>query len=298
MNTIQTWIHAARLRTLPLSVSGILVGASLAKLQGFFDTSLFVLALLTTVSYQILSNFANDYGDGVKGTDNSKRVGPARAFQSGALSKKSLKTGIVINIAIALLFTVALIMTAFSNNFLLIVVFMGLGTVSILAAIFYTVGKNAYGYRGFGDVFVFLFFGGLSVLGACFLFTQTIQWLHFFPAITVGVMSVAVLNLNNMRDVDNDAVSNKKTLPVLYGMGFAKKYHFTLLIIALGSAVCFALVQNISLLFLIAFVPIFFHLKRVASIKNALEFDPELKVVALSTFLFSLLFLGTVFLGL
>lgn len=296
MHTVQTWIQAARLRTLPLSISGILVGASLAKLQGFFDTSLFVLALLTTVSYQILSNFANDYGDGVKGTDNQYRIGPDRALQSGAITKKSLQIGITINIVIALLFTLALIVAAFSDNLVLLFVFMGLGIVSVLAAIFYTVGKNAYGYRGFGDIFVFLFFGGLGVLGSCFLFTQSFQWLHLLPAVTVGAMSVAVLNLNNMRDVDNDAVSNKKTLPVLYGMGFAKTYHFIMLLIALGSVVCFALMQNISLLILIAFVPILFHLKRVAWIEKSIDFDPELKVVALSTFLFSLLFLGIVFL--
>jgi len=146
MHTVQTWIQAARLRTLPLSISGILVGASLAKLQGFFDTSLFVLALLTTVSYQILSNFANDYGDGVKGTDNQYRIGPDRALQSGAITKKSLQIGITINIVIALLFTLALIVAAFSDNLVLLFVFMGLGIVSVLAAIFYTVGKNAYGY--------------------------------------------------------------------------------------------------------------------------------------------------------
>lgn len=295
MNKLRIWVQASRLRTLPLSISGILVGSSLAFFQGFFNSTVFVLAVLTTISYQILSNIANDYGDGVKGTDNDNRVGPKRALQSGALSKKSLKTGIFINCIISVVLTILLINTAFANHPLLLFLFAGLGIISVLAAIFYTVGKTAYGYRGFGDVFVFLFFGLLGVLGSCFLFTQSIHWNDWLLGITIGTMSVAVLNLNNMRDIENDAASNKRTLPVLYGMRFAKIYHFALLLSAIICALLFAVFQDLPPFYLIAFVPILFHLKRVVAVKNPVEFDPELKIVALSTFLLSLFFSVTIF---
>ena len=167
MGNINPWISAARLRTLPLSVSGIVVGTALANLYGFEDTVVFVLALLTTIGFQVTSNFANDYGDGVKGTDNDERIGPKRALQSGNISRQELKEGIIFSIIIDVILVVALVYFAFGfEDMLYPILFLILGAASIWAAIKYTVGASAYGYRGLGDLFVFLFFGLLAVMGS------------------------------------------------------------------------------------------------------------------------------------
>ena len=168
------WINAARLRTLPLSVSGIIVAGFLAMASDCFDPTIFFLALLTTIGFQILSNFANDYGDGLKGTDNDQRIGPKRMIQTGAISPAEMKKAMWMTIVITLLIATTLIYFSFKDsNLTYALLFFGLGLASIVAAIKYTVGKNAYGYAGFGDVFVFLFFGLLSVCGAYFLFSKS-----------------------------------------------------------------------------------------------------------------------------
>lgn len=175
MIKLKSWISAARLRTLPLSISGIITGTAIACYYDKFELSIFLLALLTTVGFQITSNFANDYGDGVKGTDNDERIGPKRALQSGgALSRKELKTGILVTIGINIILVLWLVYTAFgSEQFGVSLSFIVLGALSIWAAIKYTVGKSAYGYRGgLGDLFVFLFFGLLGVLGSMYLYTN------------------------------------------------------------------------------------------------------------------------------
>lgn len=297
MVKVKVWISAARLRTLPLSVSGILMGGAAAYYNGYSNTLIFVLALATTLALQILSNFANDYGDGVKGTDNEKRVGPQRVLQSGKLTREGLKQGIIVTVIITLLLALLLIYVSFgSEQFLLALLFFVLAVASVWAAIKYTVGKSAYGYRGLGDVFVFVFFGLLSVVGTNFLFTKTINPLIFLPAVTVGFLSTAVLNLNNMRDIDNDKQSGKHTLVVKLGLTRAKKYHFILIIGAFVAMLLYlmGIVQTGSayLYFcLVAFVPLFVHLKKVVEIKIPSLLDPELKKVALSTFLLAVLFL-------
>ncbi|MGB5236334.1 MAG: 1,4-dihydroxy-2-naphthoate octaprenyltransferase, partial [Flavobacteriaceae bacterium] len=178
MSKAKAWLQAARLRTLPLSVSGILVGTALAAVQGYSDQIIFILALLTTIGFQITSNFANDYGDGVKGTDNEERIGPQRALQSGALGRKELKRGILISILINLLLVVFLLIRAFAFDHPEYIFLFGfLGLLCIWAAIKYTVGGDAYGYRGLGDIFVFVFFGFVSVLGSLFLYGKSL-----FPA--------------------------------------------------------------------------------------------------------------------
>ena len=159
MSKVRAWISAARLRTLPLSISGILVAGAAAAKVGAFSLPILVLALLTTLGFQVLSNFANDYGDGVKGTDNADRVGPARAMQSGLLTAKELKYGMIVTTMLTLFLASLLIFIAFGNkNFILSVIFFNLGIAAVVAAVTYTVGKRAYGYRAMGDVFVFLFF--------------------------------------------------------------------------------------------------------------------------------------------
>lgn len=290
---MKNWIQAARLRTLPLSVSGIIVGSFYAMHQGFFDGLIFSLAILTTLGLQILSNFANDYGDGVKGTDNETRIGPERAIQSGAISVKQMKNGIILTSAVTFMIAVLLIYISFGKeNFLYTLLFLVLGVASIVAALKYTIGNSAYGYRGLGDVFVFLFFGLLSVLGSNFLYAKEFDWLLVLPACAVGLLSTGVLNLNNMRDEISDRTSNKNTLVVKIGGKKAKTYHFTILILAMLSLLTFSLLKDFKaeqFLFVLGFIPLFLHLKRIATYQDPKEYDPELKVVALSTFLISVL---------
>ncbi|MBW1297628.1 1,4-dihydroxy-2-naphthoate octaprenyltransferase [Aquimarina litoralis] len=313
MANLKAWISAARLRTLPLSISGIIVGSSMfnneivninissefkmglgGELSLFLETSIFWLAIATTLGLQILSNFANDYGDGVKGTDNDDRVGPQRALQSGAITKNEMFRGIVITSIITLLLAIYLIYVSFGQAyFFYSIFFLLLGIAAIIAAIKYTMGNTAYGYKGLGDVFVFIFFGLVSVVGCYFLFTKHLNCLVFLPAITIGLLSSAVLNLNNLRDHDSDKKVGKNTLVVKLGIHNAKKYHYFLLLGAMSSMMIFLLFtyQNYDdLLFLVAFIPLFIHFFKVIKTKNTKDLDPELKKVALSTFLLAILF--------
>lgn len=298
MGNTKAWVQAARLRTLPLSLSGIIVGTGLAVMEGRFDLILFILALLTTVGFQVTSNFANDYGDGVKGTDNEDRIGPARAIQSGSITRSSLKKGIIISIIISMMIALALIYLAFGlENFIYIVLFFVLGLLSIWAAIKYTVGSNAYGYRGMGDLFVFLFFGLLGVLGSMFLYTKSLGWNAILPAVAIGFLCVAVLNLNNLRDVVSDKKYGKITMVVKMGFDNGKRYHFFLISMALVCFLLFLWRENFgwkSSFFMLAFVPLFIHLRKVMLIQNPGDLDVELKKVALSTFLLAILFLISV----
>ncbi|WNW02020.1 1,4-dihydroxy-2-naphthoate octaprenyltransferase [Tenacibaculum sp. HL-MS23] len=308
---IKNYIKAARLRTLPLSISGIVVGAFLAKFSvpliggvefdGLLDVNflneknylIFILAILTTIGFQVLSNFANDYGDGVKGTDDN-REGEARMVSSGAITPKQMKMAMIVTGAITLVIALLLIYVSFGkDNFLYSLIFFLLGATSIVAAIKYTVGKSAYGYSGFGDVFVFVFFGLLAVVGTYFLYTKQLNLVVFLPAITVGLLSTAVLNLNNMRDRVNDAKVNKNTLVVKVGAKSAKNYHYSLLILSFITAILYVVINYQStwqFLFLIAYIPIVKHVIFVYKNKEEVLLDGELKKVALSTFLFAILF--------
>jgi len=293
LTKFKAWLYAARLRTLPLSVSGIVVGTGLAEYHDKSDSLIFILALLTTIGFQITSNFANDYGDGVKGTDNASRIGPKRALQSGLLSKAELRKGIVVSIVISLIFVGGLVYTAFGNQKMeYVVVFSVFGLLSIWAAIKYTVGNSAYGYKGLGDLFVFLFFGLLSVLGSMFLYTKFISTVSLLPAVAIGLLCVAVLNLNNLRDFESDKKSKKNTLVVLMGFENGKRYHYALVLISFLCAVLFAVFSFsnwLSYLPLLAFVFIFVHLLKVYNTREPVLFDPELRKLALSTFFFAIL---------
>jgi 1,4-dihydroxy-2-naphthoate octaprenyltransferase len=285
------WIQAARLRTLPLSVSGIIVGSAYAYHQGFSDWRIVVLALLTTLGLQVLSNYANDYGDGVKGTD-ANRIGEKRLVAAGVITAEQMKKAVIITAILTFIIALLLIYVAFGKeNFALSLIFILLGIGSIGAAIKYTVGKSAYGYSGFGDLFVFIFFGLVSVVGSNFLFTHFIDWKLFLPATAIGLLSVAVLNLNNMRDIENDKIAGKNTLVVKMGLENAKKYHSLLLVLSLVVMVVFSKLTNTSYLPIIL-VNIFFikHIGTVNRANQYEDFDPELKKVALSTFVLSILF--------
>lgn len=294
MSKTKAWLLAARLRTLPLSFSGIIAGSAMALQHEVFQWHIFILALLTTLGFQVLSNFANDYGDGVKGTDNEERIGPKRALQSGLLTAKELKSGMTITILLTLVAATTLIYSAFGReDFAYALLFFILGIASIVAAIKYTVGKNAYGYKALGDVFVFLFFGLLGVAGSYFLYAKTLYVLIFFPAITIGLLSVAVLHLNNMRDRVSDTASGKRTVAVILGAAKSKNYHFFLLGMAYFFAFSYCYVQEGGLLRflpLLAFILVLIHVKKVLKINTPEAFDPELKKIAISAFLYAILF--------
>lgn len=287
------WIQAARLRTLPLSVSGIIVGSFYAMSQSMFNWKIVILALSTTLGLQILSNFANDYGDGIKGTDNEDRVGPKRAIQSGVITPKAMKRALVITSILTLISAILLIFVAFKDhNFVFSLFYLTLGILAIASAIRYTVGSSAYGYRGYGDVFVFVFFGLVSTLGIYFMFAKEMDWLLLLPAVAIGFLSVAVLNLNNMRDEVSDRKSNKNTMVVKMGSANAKVYHYFLVVSAMILVLEFAYFKGFNLdqyIFVLTYIPLIKHLLTVYKNKNPKELDPELKKVALSTFALSIL---------
>ena len=294
---IKAWIGALRLRTLPLSLSGIIVGSALAFTFGGWDLRIFTLAISTTILFQVLSNLANDLGDAQKGTDNERRIGPERAVQSGVISQHQMKIAVII-VAI-LSFASALFLIHFSTPYLSELMkwtYVGLALLSIAAAILYTIGKSAYGYYGFGDIMVFFFFGLLSVFGVYFLFGLNWNLILVYPAISIGCWSTAVLNLNNMRDIENDRASAKKTLAVQLGWNGAKMYHLSLVIIGFITWFISAGIHSgktgnwifvISALPPILFYP---HIIRIIKIKEPQQYDAELKKVALITFFSSLLF--------
>lgn len=294
MSKLKVWINAARLRTLPLSISGIIVGTGLANFYGYNDSVIFFLSLLTTVGFQITSNFANDYGDGVKGTDNEERIGPKRVLQSGLLSRETLKRGIYISIFINIVLVLALVFYAFGlENWIFVLLFLFLGALSIWAAIKYTVGNSAYGYKGLGDVFVFMFFGILSVLGSLFLYTKFVTFQSVLPAISIGALSTGVLNLNNLRDCVSDKKASKNTVVVKLGFQKGKIYHYILLLFAVFGISLFTYFnykQFWNLIPLIAFVPLSIHFKKVVLTKEPMSLDSELKKLALTTFLMATLF--------
>ncbi|MBL4642341.1 MAG: 1,4-dihydroxy-2-naphthoate octaprenyltransferase [Flavobacteriaceae bacterium] len=309
---VKKYIQAARLRTLPLSISGIIVGSILGNYDAtfrisekifnttvsinevyFYESPIFWLAILTTIGFQVLSNFANDYGDGIKGTDDN-RTGEKRLVASGVITPKQMKQAMVVAALLTLVIALLLIYVSFGkDNFGYSILFFGLGVASIAAAIKYTVGKSAYGYSGLGDVFVFVFFGLLSVVGSYFLFTKEINFTIFLPAFSIGLLSTAVLNLNNMRDRENDQKVGKNTLVVKIGAEFSKKYHYVLIIASFIFALLFTVIKfksPLQFLFVIAYIPLLRHLLFVVKNIEAVALDGELKKVALSTFLFGILF--------
>ena len=296
------WIEAARLRTLPLSVSGIIVGSMYALANPtddvltpteVFNWKLFAFAIITTLGLQILSNFANDYGDGMKGTDNEDRVGPKRTIQSGVITPQAMKNAIVLTSILTFLSAIYLIYLAFgAHNLGYSLFYLILGIAAIASAIRYTVGNSAYGYRGFGDVFVFVFFGLVSTLGVNFLYSKQLDAILFLPATAIGFLSVAVLNLNNMRDEASDRKSGKNTLVVKMGIENAKKYHYFLIVGAMILVLLFAYLSNFNFdqyLFVLAYFPLVKHVVTVSKNHNSKLLDPELKKVALSTFALSVL---------
>lgn len=288
----RAWIAAFRPRTLPLALSCIGMGGFLAASAGAFRWDIFLMCALTTILLQILSNLANDYGDSIHGADHDGRVGPSRAVQSGVITKESMRKALIIFVVLCLASGLSLLRISLGSNTEAILFFFGLGILSILAAIAYTVGKKPYGYMGMGDFSVLIFFGIIGVLGSLYLFTQSISWNHLMPAMSCGFFSMGVLNINNIRDIESDKRAGKFSLPVRIGREKAIVYHWMLLLAGLICATIFTIINYTSilqLLFLLT-VPLFMINGLSVSRKPAAELDPYLKQMALSTLLFVLLF--------
>jgi 1,4-dihydroxy-2-naphthoate octaprenyltransferase len=290
----KAWLHAFRLRTLPLAISGILCGSAVAYQQEHFKISVFILALITAVFLQILSNLANDYGDFAKGTDNEDRIGTPRALQSGMISIKAMKLAIVGFVVLCLISGVSLLMLAFGTEKLPeLITFFILGIGGIAAAIKYTVGKSAYGYKGLGDVFVFFFFGVVAVYGVYILYAGEFFWPCLLPAISIGCFSTAVLNINNIRDIESDRKAGKITIPVRLGEDNARKYHIILMLIGGVSVMIYGFVsftEYYQYIFLLAFIPLMKNAVFIAKWPVDESFNRFLKEMAISTLVFAICF--------
>ena len=291
---MKNWIQAFRLRTLPLALSNTIIGSCLAAADDKFRWSVFGLAALTTVLLQIMSNMANDYGDFVNGKDTAERIGPKRMVQSGEITPKTMLRGIIVIGILCAVSGVSLILIGTAGKDITnLLIFVVLGLAAIAAAIKYTVGKNPYGYRGLGDIFVFIFFGLVGVIGTYFLHTQSFRWDLLLPASAIGFLSVGVLNMNNMRDYEQDKKAGKRTIVVAMGEKNAAYYHLFLVAGAALLTVIYTLLDYHSLwqgLFVLSFPLLFLNLKKVFTYKSALELYPELPRLSMASLVFALTF--------
>ncbi len=288
------WISAFRPRTLVLAVASIGMGAFLTAHDGVFNGSVVALAILTAICLQVLSNLANDYGDSIHGADSSERAGPSRAVQTGAISKAAMKRAIYFAVFASAVSGLALLIVAFGlAGWQWILTFIAIGGLAIWAAIAYTASKNPYGYIGLGDVMVLIFFGYVAVLGTYFLQAVTVNPQAILPATAVGLLGVAVLNVNNTRDIHSDKLAGKNSIPVRIGERNARIYHWLLLLGAIGSAAIYVLLRYesaVQWLFMLSAPVILRTGLKLWQGKTAADIDPLLKQTALSTLLFTVLF--------
>ncbi len=299
---MKKWIEAARLRTLPLALSCVFFGSAFSRASGLdFHINVFIWGLITTVILQIVSNLANDYGDWQNGADNHLRAGPLRAVQSGGISPKAMKIAMVCMSIIA--FCSGLYLLYLTTSWISIYklsVLLGLGLMAIIAALTYTSGKNPYGYSGLGDLSVFLFFGIVGTQGIYFLQTGNLGVFEIMPAIGVGCLAVAVLNLNNMRDIESDNHAHKKTIPVRFGIGNAKRYHFMLLLLSWVTLNFYSFfifdLQFFSVLLVFSTTLTIWLQIKIKKVIEIREYDKYLKPTALYTFILSILFFAGTYL--
>lgn len=296
LKTIKAWISAFRLRTLPLSLSVVATGSALAAQEGRLSAPTLALCLSTTLFLQILSNLSNDYGDTVHGADGADRLGPVRAVQSGAISLGQMRCAMAVFALLSLASGVTLLVVA--SGTIGIGATVGLlvvGLLCIAAAVAYTNGRHPYGYRGLGDASVFVFFGLVGVGGCYFLHTGHLAWPIALPASAVGLLSVGVLNMNNIRDMEGDRAAGKKTIPLLLGRCGAKVYQAVAVVTATALLATYIALFGTSAQWVcsLAAVPLLGNAVGVLRHDSAAYFDSQLRLVSLSTFAFSLLLLGT-----
>ena len=298
-STFAIWFSTARPKTLPLALASIIIGSALAYWAGKFDLITTLLAFITTILLQVLSNFANDYGDHVKGSDTAERIGPLRAIQHGAITGEQLKMAVMILSALSFISGAALSFYAYEGIEDLLV-FLGLGVISIVAAITYTVGKKAYGYLGLGDLFVLIFFGFVAVIGVFYLQAHSLPLMIFIPAFGCGLLSVAVLNINNLRDINQDRKAGKTTLIVRIGSKNGRIYHAILLALSVVSYLIFAILNFehwYNYLFLLAVPLLVKHGLFVYRHQDPIELRPILGQMAGLALITNLLFSLGIFLG-
>ena len=297
ISKFNVWIAAFRPRTIFLAMAGALMGNGLVFHYASFSLSICIFTILTAVSLQLLSNLANDLGDYQHGTDTTgERTGPTRAVQSGMITPAEMKKAVILTALVSLFSGAFLISQAAKYlTVLQIVLFLLLGILAVLAAIKYTVGKNPYGYIGWGDFFSFLFFGPVAVVGTFFLQTHYFDFYPVFPSLAIGFLTASVLNINNMRDIENDNKSGKITIPVRIGLKKAKLYHLFLILAAFVFLILFSVYACktawYQFLYLIAFVPFFFIMKNIMQTKDNRLLDPFLKQTSITTFILTLLFI-------
>lgn len=292
LSLTQAWLESLRPKTLPLAFAAIVVGTVLAWWQGYFDPLVAALALITAGLLQILSNLANDYGDAIKGSDKPDRIGPLRGMQKGAISLGQMKRALLIVIVLSCISGLGLVSAA-TQTMADFIGFLALGGLSIVAAITYTVGKRPYGYQGLGDISVLTFFGWISVMGSWYLQAHTLIPAIFLPATACGLLATAVLNINNLRDIDSDRENGKHTLVVRLGPVNARRYHAGLLA---GALLCFTLFNLISLhslwgwLFLLAAPLLFKQARYVLRERDPRAMPPMLERTVKGALLTNLLF--------
>ncbi len=292
LSSTQAWLESLRPKTLPLAFSAIVVGTALAWWQGYFDPLVALMALVTAGLLQILSNLANDYGDAVKGSDKPDRIGPLRGMQKGAITLAQMKRALIITIALSCISGLVLVALA-CQNMADFIGFLVLGCLSIIAAITYTMGNRPYGYIGLGDVSVLIFFGWLSVMGSWYLQAHTLIPAIILPATACGLLATAVLNINNLRDIDSDRQNGKNTLVVRLGPVNARRYHVCLL---MGALACLALFNLISLrspwgwLFILAAPLLVRQARYVMRERDPLAMRPMLERTVKGALLVNLLF--------
>ena len=294
-NRIHLWISAFRPRTLFLAAAGVILGSGLALDVGMLDITTALFTLLTALLLQLLSNLANDLGDYLKGTDKTGgRVGPVRAVQSGKITPLQMKRSIAVTALITMFSGLVLLLRlVYKIGLEVIFLFLIVGALSLLAALFYTLGKRPYGYRGWGDFFAFFFFGPIAVIGTYYLQTQTIDFIAVLPSIGMGLLSAMILNVNNMRDIENDALSNKRTIAVRLGLKKAKIYHAALVIVMYICFLVYSLMYASSPWYRYGYIVVYvFQFLILIQLfkKEGRALDPYLRKTALSSFLLAILF--------
>lgn len=287
---MRTLLELARPRTLPLALAVICCGNALAYTHGAWRFSVFLLSLLTALSLQILSNIANDFGDGVRGTDRHRPASaPRRLTASGAVSIRQMRQLLAAGVLASLSFGIALLAVS-SPSWSDLLLFLLLGALAILAAITYTVGRYAYGHHALGEVSVFCFFGLLGVIGSYYLQSGSYRPAVLLPATGCGLLSAAVLHVNNMRDIDSDAAVGKSTIAVKLGFARSKTFHLALLAAAVLCYLAYAVIAPASLLWLLACPALARHAQRISRAADPVRAGHELKAIVLITCAINLLF--------
>lgn len=264
-DSINLWIQGARPKTLPAAIAPVVVGAACAQLESSTQNNWLnaVFALVVSLALQVAVNFANDYSDGIRGTDKN-RVGPLRLVGSGAKKPADVKKATFLAFGVAAVF--GFVLAATTTWWLLLI-----GVFCFLAGWFYTGGNHPYGYLGFGEVFVFIFFGVVATMGTTFVINEQLTLVSFLASVVVGCLACALLAVNNLRDIAGDKISNKKTLAVRIGESGARKFYISLFIAAGFAVILIALSYSAALIAMLGLAVAVKPIKRVYAGANGAD---------------------------